>query len=450
MKIQIPAQVEFIIRKLSGSGYEAYLVGGCVRDAILGENPQDWDIATSALPEEAKTALCGCKLIETGLKHGTITVVVDGIPVEITTYRIDGEYLDNRHPKEVRFTPSLKEDLARRDFTINALAYNQTDELIDCFNGIADIANKKIRCVGEPSLRFQEDSLRILRALRFSSVLGFCIDKKSSDCIFQFYPLLDRIARERIQSEFSKMLCGKNAENILREYRIVIQQFLPDIAPMAGFRQNNPHHIYDVWEHTLKSVSAVNPTPILRLTMLLHDIGKPLCYTQDENKVGHFYGHAEISANIARKALTNLKYDNHTVDSVTELVKLHGLALSPDEKLIKRRLNQLGEEKLRLLLKVKAADIEAKSPNYRNRLLEIKEIESVINRIIEQNQCFSIKDLRVNGKDLLSVGIPEGPEVGRTLSSLLQAVIDGQCSNDFHSLISYAQEMKDEDNDRNS
>jgi tRNA nucleotidyltransferase (CCA-adding enzyme) len=442
MRIQISEQVEFIIRKLTASGYEAYLVGGCVRDTILGKSPHDWDITTSALPQEIKTVLCDCKLIETGLKHGTITVVIDGISVEVTTYRIDGEYLDNRHPKKVRFTRSLKEDLARRDFTINALAYNQRNGLIDYFDGIPDIAHQTIRCVGEPSSRFQEDALRILRALRFSSVLGFSIEQKSSDCIFQYHSLLNRIARERIHSEFSKILCGENAESVLREYRMVFQQFLPEIGPMAGFHQNNPYHVYDVWEHTLKSISAVEPALILRLTMLLHDIGKPLCYTQAKNGVGHFYGHAEISANIAKKVLSALKYDSNTIDCVTELVKLHSLPLSPDVKLIKRRLNQLGENKLRLLLKVKAADIKAKNPIYMDRLFEINKIESEVNRIIEQNQCFSLKDLKVNGKDLLSIGIQKGPEVGYILSYLLNAVIDGRCSNDFDSLMNYTQGMK--------
>ncbi|MDF2632567.1 MAG: hypothetical protein K0Q85_1163 [Caproiciproducens sp.] len=443
MRINIPPQVEFIIKKLTAMGYEAYLVGGCVRDSILGLNPNDWDITTSALPNEIKSALSDCKLIETGVKHGTITVLIGQVPVEVTTYRVDGKYSDNRHPDDVRFTRSLKEDLARRDFTINALAYNHADGMIDCFGGAEDILNKQIRCVGEPTLRFQEDGLRILRALRFSSVLSFTIEENTSVSILKSCDLLDYIARERINCEFTKLLCGKNAEGILRDYRMVIEQFLPEISPMAGFEQHNTHHIYDVWEHTLKSVGAVEATPVLRLTTLLHDIGKPYCYTQDEKGVGHFYGHGEKSTEMAKKILVRLKYDSVTIDTVTELVKLHDLPLSAEEKLIRHRLNQLGQNKLRLLLKVKAADTKAQNPIYWSRLDELHEIEAVVDDIIARSLCFSLKDLQVDGADILSLGIPKGPEIGRTLSTLLDAVIDGKCKNQFNDLMSYAQAMKD-------
>ncbi len=443
MRINIPSQVEFIIQKLTAMGYEAYLVGGCVRDSILGLSPNDWDITTSALPDEIKSTLNDCKLIETGVKHGTITALIDQVPVEVTTYRVDGKYSDNRHPDEVRFTHSLKEDLARRDFTINALAYNHSDGMIDCFGGAEDILNKQIRCVGDPTLRFQEDGLRILRALRFSSVLSFTIEKNTSASVLKSCDLLDNIARERINCEFTKLLCGKKAENVLRDYRLVIEQFLPEISPMAGFEQHNPYHIYDVWEHTLKSVGNIEATPVLRLTMLLHDIGKPYCYTQDEKGVGHFYGHGEKSTEMAQKILERLKYDSVTIDTVTELVKLHDLPLSAEEKLIRHRLNQLGQKKLRLLLKVKAADAKAQNPIYGSRLGELHEIETVVDDIIARSLCFSLKDLQVDGADIISLGIPKGPQIGRMLSALLDAVIDGKCKNQFSDLMSYAQAMKD-------
>lgn len=447
MKINIPPQVEFIIKELTEKGFEAYLVGGCVRDSILGLVPNDWDVTTSALPDEIKSALDNCKLFETGLKHGTITVLKDKVPVEITTYRVDGEYTDNRHPDNVWFTRSLKEDLARRDFTINALAYNHTDGVIDCFGGEEDIYNKQIRCVGEPDLRFKEDGLRILRALRFSSVLGFTIEKNTSKSICKNCGLLDNIACERINSEFAKLLCGKNAECILRNYRAVFEQFLPELNPMVGFVQHNDYHIYDVWEHTLKSIDAVEADPVLRLTMLLHDIGKPYCYTTDKNGVGHFYGHAEKSAELAKIILTRLKYDGLTIDTVTELIKFHDLPVSTEEKLIMHRLNQLGQNKLRLLLKIKAADTEAQNPIYKGRLDDLNKIGAVIDNIIAQKLCFSLKDLKVNGTDLVSLGIPKGPKIGRMLSTLLNAVIDGTCTNQFSDLIDYAQTIKDNNND---
>lgn len=447
MRITMPPQVQFIIDKLTSLGFEAYLVGGCVRDSILGLEPNDWDVATSALPGEIKLAFCSSKLIQTGVKHGTITVQTDLIPVEVTTYRIDGGYSDNRHPDNVCFTRNLKEDLARRDFTVNALAYNHHDGIIDCFGGTQDIINRCIRCVGEPELRFQEDGLRILRALRFSSVLGFTIDADSSKSILNNITLLDNIARERIQNEFSKLLCGKNVKSVFRAYRTVIGQFIPEINAMIGFDQHNSYHIYDVWEHTLKSIDAIESIPILRLTMLLHDIGKPSSYTQDEKGVGHFYGHGKKSTEIAGTVLRGLKYDINTIDTVTELVRIHDISLIAEEKAIKHRLNQLGENRLRLLLKVKAADIKAQNPIYSGRLYELKKIEAVLDDIIAHGQCFSLKDLQINGADLLSLGIPEGAEIGTILSFLLEAVIEDKYPNKHWVLMNQARLMKAENND---
>jgi tRNA nucleotidyltransferase (CCA-adding enzyme) len=444
MKMILPPQVEAVIEKLNACGQEAYVVGGCVRDGILGTVPHDWDIATSALPDEVKLSLNGCKLIDTGVKHGTITVIVDKLPIEVTTYRLDGEYSDNRHPDHVLFTSSLKEDLARRDFTINALAYNHNDGIIDCFSGIEDIQCKTIRCVGEPDLRFQEDGLRILRALRFASVLGFTIEASTSKSILKNSELLENIAQERINTEFTKLLCGENAEAVLRDYRTVIGQFLPEINAMFDFPQHNQYHIYDVWEHTLKSLSSVEATPVLRMTMLLHDIGKPLCYTMDGQGVGHFYGHGEKSKEMARIILQRLRLDKDTADTIVTLVKYHDLSITAEEKAIKRHLNRLGEKNFRLLLKVKKADVMAQNPDFQSRLNGINEIEEVLDTIIVNNLCFSLKNMDINGDDLLSLGVPKGAEIGKLLSQLLDEVMDNKCPNQHCVLMNRARLIKDE------
>lgn len=445
MEIKIPPQAEFVINRLKASGYEAYIVGGCVRDSILGLKPNDWDVTTSALPQEMKSSLAGCKQIETGLKHGTITAIVDNMQIEITTFRIDGEYSDNRHPDEVHFTRKLSDDLARRDFTINALAYDHEAGIIDYFSGIDDLKNRTIRCVGEPNLRFHEDGLRILRAIRFSSTLGFSVEGKTHDSILQNANLLQNIAKERIQTEWNKLLCGKGAVDVLRKYQAVICEFIPEIAAMNGFEQKNCHHIYNVWEHTLKAVDSVDANPILRLTMLMHDIGKPFCFTIGEDGTGHFYGHDSISAKMAEIILKRLKYDNNTINQVITLVQYHHTALTPDKKLLLRWLARLGEQNLRLLLKVKAADILAQNPKYSDRLNDLKKIETALNNIIDEKLCFSLKDLQIKGKDLILLGIPEGQKIGIILSSLLEDVMTNKCENEHSVLINRALLMKEKE-----
>ncbi len=443
MKIIIPSQVETVIEKLRNCGQEAFIVGGCVRDSVMGLTPHDWDVATSARPNEIKAAFSGFRLVETGIKHGTITVLMDKMPIEVTTYRVDGEYSDNRHPDQVHFTRSLKEDLSRRDFTVNALAYNHAEGIIDCFNGLEDIEKEQIRCVGEPDLRFQEDGLRILRALRFASVLGFSIEETTAKSILRNDALLDFIAKERINAEFTKLLCGKNVKDVLRDYRTVVGRFLPEINAMFEFHQHNNYHIYDVWEHTLEAIASVEPTAVLRLTMLLHDIGKPSCFTQDEKGVGHFYGHDKKSVELSIGILQRLKYDGGTINQVLTLVQYHDSTLSPEGKSLRRLLSVLGEENLRLLLKVKAADIMAQNPIYSGRLNDLKEAEAVLNHIISQNLCFSLKNLEINGKDLLSLGIPQSAEIGRILSVLLNEVIDDKCPNKHRALMDRARQIKE-------
>lgn len=415
MQIHIPPQVEAILQKLAISGHEAYVVGGCVRDTILGTEPNDWDVTTSARPDEMELALSGYQCIKTGIQHGTLTVLTDYMPVEVTAYRIDGRYSDNRHPDSVRFTNSLREDLSRRDFTVNALAYNHAEGIIDCFEGMEDLKNRTIRCVGIPDLRFQEDGLRILRALRFSAVLDFTIEQGTSSGILENCALLRHIASERINSEFTKLLCG-NAEGILRKYRPVFEQFIPEIRFITDA---------GVWEHTLNTVTAVEANPVLRLTMLL----------------------CSQSAETAGEILRRLRYDSDTINTVVRLVELQELPLPADEKALLRLLNQYGEKTLRYLFKVKAADREAQDPAATGELEELKAAEAILENILTRRLCFSLKDLKLKGSDLLSLGIPQGAEIGRLLSLLLDAVMDGKCPNQYDSLIKYVRSIKDKYHD---
>lgn len=442
MIVKIPPQVDSILQILTQSGFDACVVGGCVRDGLLRKIPSDWDIATSALPEEAMNVLGGFSIIKTGLRHGTVTVLAGGTPVEVTTYRIDGTYSDGRRPDTVTFTRLLREDLSRRDFTVNAMACRRTGELVDEFGGRDDLARGIIRCVGNPDLRFREDGLRILRALRFASVLNFTIEPETSGSLFKNRGMLDGIARERIAAEFTKLLCGTGAERVLREYREVIAQFIPESRPSFDFPQNNPHHAYDVWEHTLRGVGSIAPDPVLRLTMFLHDLGKPFCYSEDRDGTGHFYGHAEKSAELAETILKRLRYSRKVTGSVILLVKEHDLSLPDSEKVLRRRLNRLGEENLRRLIEVRVADTLAKSPEDRAKLPLLKRTAEVLDQILQEKQCFSLHNLAVNGNDLIEAGFPEGSEIGRLLSLLLNAVMDGTCRNCRAELLDYAAKAK--------
>lgn len=440
MDLSIPPQVDNILERLSENGREAYAVGGCVRDSLLGLTPNDWDVATSALPEETERIFADLRVIETGLKHGTVTVLCGGMPVEVTTFRVDGTYSDGRHPDDVSFTRNLKDDLARRDFTVNALAFNKKEGVVDCFGGRQDLADGVIRCVGDPDMRFREDGLRILRALRFSSVLGFSVEKKTAESALRNRNLLDRIAGERIQSELTKLLCGCAAADVLREYREIAAQFIPEIRPMFGFDQHNPHHSYDVWEHTIHCVEAVEPEPVLRMTMFLHDIGKPDCFTQGPDGVGHFYGHPAKSAEIARGILNRLRFDKKTSGTVLMLVRNHDLPLFPEERCLRRRLNLLGERNLRLLVRVEEADAKSKAAPDGEYLASLRAVPAALDKMLEQGQCFRLEDLAVHGGDLLRAGMPEGTAVGETLQVLLNAVLDGKCLNSKPELMRYARE----------
>ncbi|OCN02761.1 tRNA nucleotidyltransferase [Clostridium sp. W14A] len=437
MIVKIPSQVDSVLQILTRNEFDACVVGGCVRDSLLGKAPTDWDVATSALPEETMRVLDGFSIIKTGLKHGTVTVLSDGMPIEVTTYRVDGAYSDGRRPDEVTFTGLLTEDLSRRDFTVNAMAYRRTGGLVDRFGGRDDLKQKTIRCVGNPDIRFREDGLRILRALRFASVLDFTIDSETAESLNRNRTMLDGIARERICSEFTKLLCGPGAERILREYRSVIEEFIPEIGASFDFPQNNPHHIFDVWEHTIRSVAAAPADLTLRLTMLLHDLGKPYCYSEDRSGIGHFYGHPEISGKMADVILKRLRYSRKMIGTVALLVRQHDLSLSGGEKILRRRLNRLGEDNLRMLIEVRRADTLAKSLKDQEKLPLLENIREMFETIIREKQCYSLRNLAVNGADLIDAGVPEGAEVGRLLTLLLDAVIEGKCANQREALLDY-------------
>lgn len=439
MDFPIPQEVGDILTRFAENGYDAYAVGGCVRDVLLGRIPSDWDVTTSAHPEETERIFADRRVLKTGLKHGTVTVLSGNLPVEVTTFRVDGAYSDGRHPDSVSFTGKLEEDLARRDFTVNAMAYRPQTGLVDCFGGREDLNKKVIRCVGNPDKRYREDGLRILRALRFASTLGFSLEKITAESAVRNRNLIDRIASERVRVEFVKLLCGSSAADNLRRYREVIAQFIPEIRPTFEFCQKNPHHRYDVWEHTLRCLEAVEAEPVLRLTMFLHDLGKPMCFTQSADGVGHFYGHPVKSADLAKQILIRLRFDKKTESTVLTLVRSHDLPLVPEERSLRRRLNTLGEQNLRLLLKVEEADAKGKGTKDSRYLESLEKITDVLQRIIEQQQCFQLSKLAVNGEDLMKAGIPEGAGIGKTLKFLLDAVLDGRCVNSKQELLTFLQ-----------
>lgn len=436
-ELRIPAQVRKALLLLAKSGYEAYVVGGCVRDSLLGKTPEDWDVTTSALPEETKRVFSQYRQADAGIRHGTVLVVLDGMPLEITTYRVENGYSDHRHPDNVRFTKRLREDLSRRDFTINAMAYHPDGGLIDCFDGQMDLKAGMVRCVGDPSTRFQEDALRILRALRFASVLDFSLDEATAGALLENRRLLQNVTAERISVEFQKLLCGSGAGKILREYGLVIGEVIPELLPLAGFDQHSRYHPYDVYEHTVRTVESIGHTPALRLAALLHDVAKPLCYELGNDGRGHFYGHASLSAQMAREILNRLRIDRKTVDRVFTLIHFHDATIEEGAKSVKHWLNRLGEEALRQLLPLKKADILAQAPELSGRVAAVDRLQMQMEDILREQQCFSLKDLAVKGRDLLEAGMHPGKRVGEALHALLEAVVSEKCPNDRLALLEY-------------
>ena len=436
LTICLPADVAALLAMLRDAGFPAYTVGGCVRDALLGITPHDWDICTSALPERMQQVFKDLHTVETGLKHGTLTVVVNHVPYEITTFRVDGEYTDHRHPDSVSFVDNIAEDLSRRDFTVNAMAWSPDSGLVDLFDGREDLAAGVIRCVGDPALRFDEDALRVLRALRFASVYDFSIDPATDAAARKLAPSLHGVAGERIREELMKLLCGKGVGRILRAYPDVLSEIIPEIRPMVGYNQQNHHHSYDLWEHTVRAVENVPAEADFRLAMLLHDTGKPRVRTTDEHGEGHYRGHQAVSAEIAERAADALRLDNATRDRVILMVRYHDIPLRTetgeinlDRSFLLRKLNRFGEKDLRALIRIHRADRIAtgySSPEREDR--RMKERLDALDALLAEQPCFTLKDLAVNGRDLQAEGL-RGKEIGETLQRLLEAVMDGTLEN---------------------
>ncbi len=437
--LEISKSATKAIGMLNSAGYEAYIVGGCVRDMVMGKGAHDYDITTSALPSETKAVFQNERVIETGLKHGTVTVILDGEPLEITTYRIDGDYLDNRHPQSVSFTRKLENDLSRRDFTMNALVYNEKEGVLDYFGGKRDIENKIIRAIGEPVKRFTEDALRILRAIRFSSTLGFEIEENTRKAMISCKHLLHNISPERISEEINKFVLGKNVKQAILQNYEILGEICHEFLKMKGFDQHNKWHIYDVLEHTAVAVENTPPVLHLRLAMLFHDTGKVHTFSIDENGVGHFYGHGEKSAEIVKDYLNRYKYDNRTKDEVYNLVRLHDMPTEADEVLIKKRLNRIGKERFLDLIKIQRADNLAQNPAF-TRMEHFNTLEKISKEIINQS-CFDLSSLKVNGSDMVSLGFV-GKEIGEALKTLLDEVIENKLPNEKEALLERAEQLK--------
>ena len=440
MKIELPRKVVLIIKNLQRHGYDAYAVGGCVRDSILNRKPEDWDITTSAKPEQVKRIFR--RTVDTGIEHGTVTVLIGKDGFEVTTYRVDGLYEDGRHPKEVTFTSRLEEDLKRRDFTINAMAYNDDERLVDAFGGMRDLNYHLIRCVGDPKERFSEDALRILRAVRFSAQLAFPIEPETAEAIKSLAPNLEKISAERIQAELVKLLVSDHPERIQDACELGITKVvLPEWDDMVGVKQNTPHHKYDVAAHTVHALQNVKNDKVLRLTMLFHDMGKPVMKTTDENGRDHFKGHAIASEQIAKTVLKRLKFDNDTIRKVTKLVAYHDYRMEPTGANVRRAMHEIGVELFPYYLAVRLADTKAQSSYERRGKLEnIIQIRELYRNTLRNKECVTLKDLAVTGTDLINLGIAPGKELGTLLNELLDMVIEDPAWNQKGKLCDYVKE----------
>lgn len=441
MQIQLPDKVHHIINTLEEAGYEAYAVGGCVRDSILGRKPDDWDITTSAKPEEIKRLFP--RTVDTGIKHGTVTVLLGGEGFEVTTYRVDGVYEDGRHPSEVTFTASLKEDLKRRDFTINAMAYNARTGLVDLYGGLADIENRVIRCVGIAGERFDEDALRMLRAVRFSAQLSFRIEEATGEAVKALAPNLQKISAERIQVELVKLVTSPNPDYLRTAYELgITAQILPEFDLCMETPQRHKHHCYDVGEHILHSIIEVGPDKVLRLGMLFHDIGKPQTLTIDPDGTTHNKRHPFEGEKITRKVMRRLKFDNDTTDKVTKLVLYHDYDIAPTEAGVRRAINRMGEDIFAMIFTVRRADIAAQSDYMREeKLAKVAYIEKLYSEILARKDAVTLKDLAISGNDLIAEGMPPGRQIGETLSALLERVLDDPSLNTREILLKLYKEV---------
>lgn len=441
--MQLPAGAARAIALLEAAGYETWAVGGCVRDRLRGVEPHDYDLCTAATPAEMQTVFAGERVLETGLQHGTLTLLTADGPLEITTFRADGAYSDGRHPDVVRFVRSIRDDLARRDFTVGAMAWHPERGLFDPFGGQDDLTKGLLRAVGDPDTRFEEDALRILRAARFSAQFGFAIEEKTAAAMRRQRKRLSLVARERVQDELTRLLCGPFAGRALRTCRDVLMQPLPELAPMFDLDQQNGHHRYDVWEHTVRAVEQVPNDPLLRWAMLLHDCGKPACKTVDENGVGHFYGHPKVSVRIAAGISCRLRFSSEFEKKLLVLVAQHDRPLGDEEKIVRRRLAQIGEERFRQLLAIKKGDIvgQGTQPQDMERLCAL---ERMLNGVIEAQQCISLRQLAVDGNDMRALGLT-GERIGDMLHRLLEIVLDDPTQNTAEVLRRRARAIMEED-----
>ena len=447
MKIQIPKHANYIIKTLQHYGYEAYIVGGCVRDAVLGRTPSDWDITTSAKPLQIKSIFD--RTIDTGLKHGTVTVLMEKEPFEVTTYRIDGTYEDHRRPNDVTFTTSLREDLMRRDFTINAMAYNEKDGLVDLFGGLEDLDKKIVRCVGKADDRFDEDALRMLRAVRFAAQLGFTIDQEAKDAIKRKAEFLKDISAERIQVELTKLLTSDHPEMIKTCYELGMTKiFLPEFDEMMATPQNNPHHKYNVGDHTVEALKNIQKDKVKRLAALLHDVAKPVTRTTDNQGIDHFAGHYEKSAQMAEAILRRLKYDNHTIKGVKHLIAWHDFRWDDETYAgmakVRRLVSQVGIDYFEPLLELQRADILAQSNYMQDKKIKVLDETFAIYQEVKKNHdCLTIKDLNIDGVTLIRNGIPAGKRMVTILEKLLDMVIEEPKLNQRPVLIELAKKIND-------
>nr|WP_305119678.1 MULTISPECIES: HD domain-containing protein [unclassified Ruminococcus] len=422
---------------LNDNGFDAYAVGGCVRDCLIGIKPKDFDVTTNALPYEIKRVFAECKTVDNGIKHGTVAVIIDGEKIEVTSYRSDGEYLDCRRPESVSFGVSLDTDLMRRDFTVNAMAYSDKTGVVDLFGGKADIKNKIIRCVGNPDKRFSEDALRILRALRFAAVYGFSIEAKTAASIHRSKHLLKKIAAERIFAELSKLVCGKAAGNILLSFCDVFGEFIPVLLECRNLYLSGENHRQTLLEHTARAVDSVSPKPELRLAMLLHDIAKPQCNTLDSDGNQVFYSHARLSASIAREIMKKLKAPSRLISQLEILIEYHDYACAPCESEVKRLMRKIGRENALLIFsEIRYADITAQNGAEKAKRLErVLQCAEIARRLIDENACVYVSQLEINGSDIIKLGIKQGRGVGEILEHLLDLVIDGKLENERQVLI---------------
>ncbi len=441
IQIQLPEKVQFIISRLEQAGYEAYAVGGCVRDSLLGRQPPDWDVTTSAKPMQVKEAFR--HTIDTGIQHGTVTVMLDHEGFEVTTYRIDGEYEDSRHPKEVTFTVNLVEDLKRRDFTINAMAYNDRSGIVDAFGGVEDLDYGIIRCVGEAAERFGEDALRILRAVRFSAQLGFTIADGTKAAAKALAPNLNHISAERIQAELVKLLVSAHPDYMRDAYALgITKAVLPELDAAFATQQNHPHHMYNVGEHLMQCLLHTRADKSLRLAALLHDIGKPQTRTTDADGTDHFHGHVEVSERMAAAILKRLKFDNDTITKVQKYVKYHDYNAEPSAKAVRRAINKIGAEYFPQILELRRADTLAQSAYQQAEKLErIDAIARLYDEIMEQQQCVSLKTLEITGNDLIALGVPKGKRIGAILAELLDDVLQNPENNTHDYLMEEAKKL---------